>query len=349
MTNENATSAVISCPVPEQGLLITMAHGGGGRMMHRLIRDVFLDEGECSGLHDGVVLEAQSRRLAYTTDSFVVRPLVFPGGDIGKLAVCGTINDLAMCGARPAALSAGFIVEEGFRIDTLTRIARSMRQTASECGVRVVTGDTKVVERGHGDGVYINTSGIGWVPEGVNIGPSQVQVGDVIILSGDLGRHGIALLAAREGLDFRVTIESDCAPLHQPVMRMIDAGIELHCLRDLTRGGLAGALVEIAEARQLGIRIRESDIAVCEEVHAACEVLGFDPLHIANEGRFCAFVPPASAAKALQILRSHTVSADAQIIGHVTQDSTSFVVIHTTIGTERIVDMPSGEILPRIC
>jgi hydrogenase expression/formation protein HypE len=349
MTGINETTNLISCPLPMQGPFVNMAHGGGGRMMHRLIRDVFLGGDECSGLHDGAVIESQSNRLAYTTDSFVVRPLVFPGGDVGKLAVCGTVNDLAMCGARPTALSAGFVVEESFRIEDLARIARSMRQTADDCGVRIVTGDTKVVERGHGDGVYINTSGIGWLPDGIHVGPAHVQAGDVIILSGDIGRHGIALLAAREGLDFRVTIVSDCAPLHEPVMRLIDANIELHCLRDLTRGGLAAALVEIAESRQLEVQIRESDIPVCGEVHAACEVLGFDPLHIANEGRFCAFVPPAFAARALEILRSHPVSMDAQIIGHVLHAPTGLVTMHTAIGTDRIVDMPSGEILPRIC
>lgn len=349
MQTETVTSPVISCSVPVQSPMITMAHGGGGRMMHDLIQRVFLEGESLGGMHDGVVLDSQSRRLAFTTDSFVVRPLFFPGGDIGKLAVCGTVNDLAMCGARPSALSAGFVVEEGFRIDELTRIAVSMRDTARSSGVRIVTGDTKVVERGHGDGVFINTSGIGWVPDGVEIGPMNVQVGDVIIVSGDLGRHGIALLAAREGLEFQCTIESDCAPLHEPVVKLIDAGVELHCLRDLTRGGLASALVEIAEARHLGIHIRESDIAICEQVHAACEVLGFDPLHVANEGRFCAFVPAGSAAKALQILRSHHVSADSQIVGHVTGDATGLVTIHTSIGTDRIVDMPSGELLPRIC
>lgn len=349
MLTETIPSPTISCPVSVQSPLITMAHGGGGRMMHDLIQRVFLEGETLGGLHDGVVLDSQSRRLAFTTDSFVVRPLFFPGGDIGKLAVCGTINDLAMCGARPAALSAGFVVEEGFRINDLTRIAVSMRDTARSCGTRIVTGDTKVVERGHGDGVYINTSGIGWVSEDIEIGPARVQVGDVIIVSGDLGRHGIALLAAREGLEFQCAIESDCAPLHEPVMRLIDAGVELHCLRDLTRGGLASALVEIAESRHFGIQIRESDIAICKQVHAACEVLGFDPLHVANEGRFCAFVPANFAAKALQILRSHAVSADSQIIGHVSGEHTGLVTIHTSIGTDRIVDMPSGELLPRIC
>ncbi len=317
--------------------------------MHNLIQSVFLDGDAPAALHDGFVMAVTGSRLAFTTDSFVVRPLEFPGGDIGKLAVCGTINDLAMCGARPAALSAGFVVEEGFRIDNLMRIAESMRVTARRCGVRIVTGDTKVVERGHGDGVYINTSGIGWVPDDVAIDPSHVKTGDAVIVSGDLGRHGIALMAAREGLEFQCTIESDCAPLHEPVMALIAAGVELHCLRDLTRGGLASALVEIAESRRLSIEIHESDIAVCEQVHAACEILGFDPLHVANEGRFCAFVPPQFVAQAVEILQSHPVSADSRVIGHVTDNQQGLVSLHTSIGTNRIVDMPSGELLPRIC
>lgn len=349
MQTDATTTPSISCPMPKPSSLITMAHGGGGRMMHDLIQSVFMNGMALGELHDGVVLNSISSRLAFTTDSFVVRPLFFPGGDIGKLAVCGTINDLAMCGARPAAMSAGFVVEEGFRIDDLARIAVSMRDTARKCGIRIVTGDTKVVEHGHGDGVYINTSGIGWVSENIEIGPVRVQVGDIIIVNGDLGRHGIALLAAREGLEFQSTIESDCAPLHEPVLQLIDAGVELHCLRDLTRGGLASALVEIAEARQLGVYIREMDISICEQVRAACEVLGFDPLHIANEGRFCAFIPPGAAAKALQILRSHPLGADSQIIGYVTGDTTGIVTLRTSIGTDRVVDMPSGELLPRIC
>lgn len=349
MQTETITAPAIACPMPTTSSLITMAHGGGGRLMHRLLQDVFLHGVSPEEMHDGYVLNTESKRLGFTTDSFVVRPLFFPGGDIGKLAVCGTINDLAMCGARPAFLSAGFVVEEGFRVDDLSRIAVSMRETARMCNVRIVTGDTKVVERGHGDGVYINTSGIGWVPDKIAIGPAQVRVGDIIIVSGDLGRHGIAILAAREGLEFQCTVESDCAPLHEPVLELISAGVELHCLRDLTRGGLASGLVEIAESCRLGIYIRESDIAVCEQVHAACEILGFDPLHIANEGRFCVFVPPHSAAKALDILRSHSVSAAAQIIGHVIDDTTGLVTMRTSIGTDRIVDMPSGELLPRIC
>lgn len=349
MPVESTDDRVISCPTPITGPFVTMAHGGGGRMMHNLIESVFLQGCGLSDQHDGFVFGHEGSQLAFTTDSFVVRPLVFPGGDIGKLAVCGTVNDLAMCGARPTLLSAGFVVEEGMRIDELTRISASMRETARLCGVRIVTGDTKVVERGHGDGVYINTSGIGLVPDGIVIGPARVNPGDAIIVSGDLGRHGIALMAAREGLEFGCAIESDCAPLHAPVLGLIAAGVEIHCLRDLTRGGLASALVEIAESRGLGIQIRESDIPACDPVLAACELLGFDLLHVANEGRFCAFVPDAGAAKALDILRSHPVSAESQIIGRVTDEPSGLVVLRTLIGADRLVSMPSGDLLPRIC
>lgn len=349
MLTEGNEMQAMSCPIPAPSPRITMAHGGGGRLMHDLIDGIFLDGNIADSQHDGFVLKCDRGQMAFTTDSFVVRPLFFPGGDIGKLAVCGTVNDLAMCGAEPSALSAGFIIEEGFPLDDLRRIALSMRETARLCGVRIVTGDTKVVERGHGDGVYINTSGIGWVRDGVAVNPSQVCPGDAIILSGSLGRHGIALMAAREGLQFQSTIESDCAPLHTPVIGLLDAGIAVHCLRDLTRGGLASALVEIAESRRVRIHIKESTIPVDDDVHAACEVLGFDPLHVANEGCFCAFIPPESVGSALEVLRSHPVSADARVIGHVTAEQQGIVTLRTSIGTDRLVDMPSGELLPRIC
>lgn len=349
METKSTESPSLTCPVPSASSCITMAHGGGGRKMHDLIRDVFRAAESSGNLHDGAVLVCEDARLAITTDSFVVRPLVFPGGDIGKLAVCGTVNDLAMCGARPTAISAGFVIEEGFAIADLKRIAESMRDTARTCGVRIVTGDTKVVEKGHGDGLYINTTGIGWIKDGVDVSPSRIQPGDAIIVSGDLGRHGIALIAVREGLQFQSTVESDCAPLHAPILALLAGGVDVHCARDLTRGGLASALVEIAETRRLSMTIRESDIPVCDQVRAACEILGFDVLHIANEGRFCVFVPAEMAADAIQILGHHPVSSGAKIIGEVNRQSNGLVMIRTAIGTSRIVDMPSGELLPRIC
>jgi len=290
-----------------------------------------------------------SGRLAFTTDSYVVRPLFFPGGDIGTLAVNGTVNDLAMCGARPLYLSAGLILEEGLPMEWLWRIVRSMRQAADEAGVAIVTGDTKVVDRGKGDGVFVNTAGVGSVPAGRLVAPASVRAGDAVILSGDIGRHGMAVMAAREHLEFESAIESDCAPLVDPVAALFDAGVEVHCLRDLTRGGLASALVEIAEASDLHVRIDERAIPVREDVAAACEILGFDPLYVANEGRFVAFVPDADADRALAALSTHPVSAGAARVGSVTGDSPRLVTLRSRIGATRIVDMLSGEQLPRIC
>lgn len=342
----------LSCPIPIRDYpTVQMAHGGGGRLMHDLIgkmfRGAFGDAGEAA--HDGAVVDAGAGRLAFTTDSYVVRPLFFPGGDIGKLAVCGTVNDLAMCGARPMWLSAGFILEEGFPMEDLWRVVRSMAAEASAAGVRIVTGDTKVVDRGHGDGVYLNTAGIGLVDADVSIGPGEVRPGDAVIVSGDLGRHGVAILARREGLEFGCPIESDCAALHGLVAGLLRCGAGVHCLRDLTRGGLASALVEIAEAAGLGVEIDEAAVPVAEPVRGACELLGMDPLHMANEGRMVAFVAAGDADAALRALRAHPLGEGAAIVGRVNEGSAGRVTLVSRIGARRILDMLSGEQLPRIC
>lgn len=342
----------LSCPIPiRDHPTVQMAHGGGGRLMHDLIGKMFraafknpLDRG-----HDGAVFGVKEGKLAFTTDSYVVRPLFFPGGDIGKLAICGTVNDLAMCGARPLWLSSAFILEEGFPMADLWRVVRSMADAAEGAGVCVVTGDTKVVDRGHGDGVYINTAGIGVVGEDVRIEPGEVRAGDAVIVSGDLGRHGVAILAQREGLEFGCPIESDCASLSGLVADLLSCGSGVHCLRDLTRGGLASALVEIAEASRLGIGIDEAAVPVAEPVRGACELLGMDPLHMANEGRMVAFVAAEGADAALGALRAHRLGAGAAIVGRVTEGPGGRVTMSSRIGARRILDMLSGEQLPRIC
>jgi hydrogenase expression/formation protein HypE len=299
--------------------------------------------------HDSAVLSVEDGRLAFTTDSFVVSPLFFPGGDIGKLAVCGTVNDLAMAGARPAWLSAAFILEEGFPLDTLQRIVASMRDTAREAGVRIVTGDTKVVDRGKGDGIFINTAGIGLIPSSVDISPNRVVPGDAVLVSGDLGRHGIAILSVREGLEFEMDLASDCAPLADLVAGLVQLGPEIHCLRDLTRGGLAAALNEIASDAQVGFELDEASIPISGPVAGACERLGLDPLYVANEGRLVAILPAALAEQALTLMRRHAVGAGAAIIGRVTHHHPGVVEARGPIGGGRIVDLLSGEQMPRIC
>jgi hydrogenase expression/formation protein HypE len=329
-----------------------MAHGGGGTLMHRLLEGVFLPAlgGPASReRHDGAVLDLGGVRVAMTTDSFVVHPLFFPGGDIGTLAVNGTVNDLAMCGARPLYLSAGFLLEEGLPLETLRRVVTSMQSAAREAGVQIVTGDTKVVDRGKGDGIFVNTAGIGIVAPGVIVAPSQVQPGDAVLLSGDVGRHGMAIMAVREGLEFDSTLESDCAPLVSVVMALLDGAIRVHCLRDLTRGGLASGLVEIGQTAGRDIQIMEAAVPVRDDVQGACEVLGLDPLYVANEGRFVAFVAAADAERALAIMRAHPVSAGAVCIGEVTAGTEGLVTMTSRIGASRIVDMLTGEQLPRIC
>ncbi|MBN2573310.1 MAG: hydrogenase expression/formation protein HypE [Deltaproteobacteria bacterium] len=341
------------CPVPFANHdHVTLAHGGGGRMMHRLLQAVVLPAFGNQPLptrHDGAVLAVKQRRLAFTTDSYVVHPLFFPGGDIGTLAVAGTVNDLAMCGARPLALSAAFILEEGLPMATLERVVASMARTAQDAGVDIVTGDTKVVDRGKGDGLFINTAGVGVLEHDLAIAPSSVRPGDAILLSGDVGRHGVAVMAVREGLKFDSPIETDCAPLCAPVLALFAAGIEVHCLRDLTRGGLATGLVEIAESSRLHLAIDEAAIRVEEGVAGACEILGLDPLYLANEGRFVAFLPAAQAERALAVLRHHPTSGHAARIGSVADAPPALVTLQSRIGTKRILDMLSGEQLPRIC
>jgi hydrogenase expression/formation protein HypE len=346
-------SGGLSCPIPDPGQdIIELAHGGGGLLMHRLIDQIIRPAFATSDddfTHDGAVFEPSGPRLAFTTDSYVVRPLFFPGGDIGSLAVFGTVNDLAMCGARPLYLSVGFILEEGLPIPLLRQVVASMRAAAETAEVRLVTGDTKVVERGRGDGLYVNTAGIGEVRPGVTIGPRHIQPGDAVLVSGDIGRHGIAVMAAREGFGFEGEIASDCAPLAQTVTRLLDDGIELHCLRDPTRGGLATALVEIARTGNVTMRIEESAIAVSDPVRGACELLGLDPLYVANEGRFVSFVPAAAAPRALSILRSAPGGSDASMIGRVESRGEGAVLLAGPIGGTRVLDMLSGEQLPRIC
>ena len=341
----------LSCPVPPSRYeQVLMAHGGGGTLMARLLAEVFFPAFANPLLeeeHDGALLTLPNgTRLAFSTDSYVVQPLFFPGGDIGSLAVNGTVNDLAMCGARPLCLSAGFIIEEGLPVETLQRIVASMGAAAQVAGVQIATGDTKVVDRGKGDGVFINTAGIGLIEHGQHLAPRSVRPGDALLLSGDLGRHGIAIMAQRQGLEFETTIESDCAPLNGPVQALLAGGIEVHCLRDLTRGGLASALVEIALKAGVHIEISEALLPVGEEVRGACEVLGLDPLYVANEGRFAAFVPAAQADRALEILHPHTQGAC--LIGGV-REGRGQVTLKSQIGVPRVVDRLSGEQLPRIC
>jgi len=342
-----------SCPIPlTDHQTIQLAHGGGGRLMHQLIEQLFLPLFENPALearHDGAVLQLNGAKIAFTTDSYVVRPLFFPGGDIGHLAVNGTVNDLAMCGARPLALSAGVILEEGFPMESLWRIAQSMRQAAQASNIPLVTADTKVVDRGKGDGIFLNTAGIGVIEHGLVIEPRSVKTGDAILVSGDIGRHGIAIMAVREGLEFESAIESDTAPLAEPVMRLLEAGIDVHCLRDLTRGGLASALVEIATSGRVPIAINETAIPVREDVRGACEILGLDPLYVANEGRFVAFVAAREGEQALALLRRHPLGEQAAIIGSVDGAHPGRVTMRSPIGATRIVDMLSGEQLPRIC
>jgi hydrogenase expression/formation protein HypE len=349
----SANTPAFSCPVPvSRHEHVLLGHGGGGQMTQQLLEHIFLPAFANAALdarHDGAALSMGGIRLAFSTDSYVVRPMFFHGGNIGTLAVNGTVNDLAMCGARPQFLSAGFIIEEGLPMETLRDVVMSMQAAAAAAGVQLVTGDTKVVDRGKGDGLYVNTAGIGVIESAAAIAPSSVRPGDVIVLSGDIGRHGMAVMAAREGLAFESEIESDCAPVAAPVLSLIEAGVDVHCLRDLTRGGLASALVEIAETSGLHLGIDDMAIPVREDVRGACEILGLDPLYVANEGRFVAFVPAAEAEFALEVLRAHDVSAGAVVIGKVTERPNGLVTLKSTIGATRIVDRLSGEQLPRIC
>lgn len=342
------------CPIPIQEYpTVLLAHGGGGRLTQMLIERMFLPAFHNPALeilHDGAVVEVEGVRLTFTTDSFVVSPIFFPGGDIGKLAVNGTVNDLAMCGARPLYLSLALILEEGFPMEDLWRVVRSVQRAAQEAGVEVVTGDTKVVDRGKGDGVFINTSGVGVIPPGVEIAPRRVRPGDVVLISGAIAVHGIAILSVRAGLEFETTLESDTAPLNGLVGALLQvAGPEVHVLRDPTRGGVASALNEIAASAKVGIVLEEARIPLWDEVKGACEILGLDPLYVANEGKCLAIVAPEAAEAALEAMRSHPLGREAAIIGQVVDDHPGTVVLRSRVGGKRVVDMLSGEQLPRIC
>ena len=345
--------ASISCPAPLNSRdQILLGHGSGGTLSAELVRDVFLPAFQnpaLAKLDDQAVVNVNGSRIAITTDSFVVKPLFFPGGDIGALAVHGTINDLAMGGAQPLFLSAAFILEEGFSIDALQRVVASVRSAADQAGVQVVTGDTKVVEKGKGDGLFINTTGIGIVPDGLDLSADRARPGDKVLLSGSIGDHGIAILAQREGLEFESTIESDSAALHGLVAQMLKANTAIRCMRDPTRGGLSSTLNEIAQRSQVGVEINERAIPIRDEVKGVCEMLGLDPLYVANEGKLVAIVAPEAADVLLETMRKHPLGKNAQLIGAVSDKDPGLVTMRTTLGTKRIVDMLSGDQLPRIC
>jgi hydrogenase expression/formation protein HypE len=329
---------------------VTLSHGAGGKATRDLVEALFLEElgnEVLAALADSAVVEGGAR-LAFTTDSYVVRPLVFPGGDIGRLAVHGTVNDLAVAGACPLWLSAAFVIEEGFSVDTLRRLARSMGEAARAAGVAIVTGDTKVVERGKADGLYVTTAGIGVIGEGVDLGPQRVRPGDRVLVSGPLGDHGMAVMLARGELGLEVDLESDTAPVHELAAALVALGDELRWMRDPTRGGLATALVELASSAGVRVRLQETALPVRPAVRAACEVLGIDPLYVASEGRLIAVVAPEAEERALAALRGHDIGVDAAAIGSIEADE-ALVVVETIVGGARIVDMLVGDPLPRIC
>jgi hydrogenase expression/formation protein HypE len=348
----NIEGAVCAPPLTHNEQIV-MGHGAGGRMSHQLIQKAFMSAFDNTALRagdDAARLESDLHaNLAISTDSHVVFPLFFPGGDIGRLAVCGTVNDVAMLGAKPLYLTAGFILEEGLPMETLQRVVASMKAAADEAGVQIVAGDTKVVQKGKADGLYINTAGVGLIRPGLNIGGAQAKAGDVIILSGSIGDHGIAVLDARGELGFQATVESDVAPLNRLIEAMLDASDQVHVLRDPTRGGLATTLNEIASQSNVGILLNEEKILVRPEVSAACEMLGFDPLYIANEGKLVAMVAREDAGSVLEAMHATRYGAEAVIIGEVTAEPRGRVLLKTALGSTRIVDMLAGEMLPRIC
>jgi hydrogenase expression/formation protein HypE len=341
------------CPVPlTHNEQIVIGHGSGGKMSHDLITKTFFPAFQNPILgtgDDAAPVTVNGTRLAISTDSHVVLPLFFPGGDIGKLSVCGTVNDVAMLGARPLYLTVGFILEQGLELDVLRRVVESMRKAAEEAGVQIVAGDTKVVEKGKADGLYINTTGVGEILPDVQIGGAYAQPGDVVLLSGPIGDHGIAVLSARGELGFESTIQSDVAPLNRMILSMLEADKNIHVLRDPTRGGLATTLNEIAAQSNVCIQINEGAIPVRPAVMAACEMLGFDPLYVANEGKLIAIVKRESADAILKAMRATRYGEEAVVIGEVRADPPGRVLMKTSIGTTRVVDMPAGEMLPRIC
>jgi len=353
MAEKPNSLAQLSCPAPLPVKdTIVLGHGSGGRLSADLMRSIFLPAFAnpiLTRLDDQAIVNVKGTRLAFTTDSFVVKPLFFPGGDIGSLAVHGTVNDLAMGGAKPLFLSVAFIIEEGLSIAVLRRVVESLRSAAQQAGVEIVTGDTKVVEQGSGDQLFINTTGIGLVPDGLELSANLARPGDKVLLSGSIGEHGIAILAQREGLDFECPVESDSASLHGLVAAMLASSHEIRCLRDPTRGGVSSTLNEIAEQSHVGIQLEESAIPIREEVRGACEMLGLDPLYVANEGKLIAIVAPQAADAVLSAMRADPLGSNAQIIGTVVESASPIVTIRTELGTSRCVDMLAGDQLPRIC
>jgi hydrogenase expression/formation protein HypE len=346
-------STGLQCPIPKNDYdRVLLAHGGGGTLSHQLISKMFFphfDNELLNEQHDSAIINIEKGKLAFTTDSYVVQPIFFPGGNIGDLAVNGTINDLTAAGAKPLYISVGFIIEEGLLMEELWQIVQSIKRAADIAGVKIVTGDTKVVDKGKGDKIFINTSGIGVIKDGINISPKNCVPGDKIILSGRIADHGITIMAAREGLEFDTTIKSDTAPLNRLFETIEHLGEKIHVMRDPTRGGIASTLNEIAETANVGVLIEEEKIPLNGEVDAACEILGLDPLYIANEGKMIFIVSEDSAHEILSVIRSHELGKDAEIIGTVTGDDPGMVIMKTTIGSKRVVDMISGEQLPRIC
>jgi hydrogenase expression/formation protein HypE len=359
MKNENSHNGdyldalLSSCPIPiTDHKEIVLGHGSGGKLSQRLIQKLILPQFQnefLEPLHDGAIFSLNGTRVAFSTDSYVVNPIFFPGGDIGKLAIHGTVNDLAMCGARPLYLSAGLILEEGFAMEDLWRVVLSMQSAAKHAGVALVTGDTKVVDRGKGDKIFINTSGLGIIEPGIDINPKRAKAGDRLIINGPMAVHGMAIMSVREGLEFETPIASDTAALHELTAAMFAASKNIHVLRDPTRGGIASALNEISAAAGVGILIREDRIPISEEVKGACEILGLDPLYVANEGKLLAFVPAEESDRVLAAMRGHPLGKDAAIIGEVVDDYPGMVMMKTRIGGTRVVDMLAGEQLPRIC
>lgn len=344
---------ILICPTPKKEYPnIVLGHGGGGKLTQELIKKLFLPQFEnefLKPLNDSAILNLNDSKIAFTTDGYVVKPYLFPGGDIGKLSVFGTVNDLAVSGARPLYISSSFIIEEGFPIDDLEKIASSMKKAAEEAKVLITTGDTKVVEKGKGDGIFISTSGIGILLIEPPPEPKRIKEGDAIILNGDVGRHGMAVLSKREGFEVETEILSDCADLSKIILKLIDEKIEIHSMRDLTRGGLATCLIEMAKVVNLNFLIEEKKIPVREEVLGFCEILGFDPLYVANEGKFVLFVPQRDSKKAIEIIKNFEEGKEAEIIGYVEEKKGGNVILQPYKGARRLLSLLSGEQLPRIC
>jgi len=353
MSSDGSTISFPGCPLPlTEAQEILLGHGSGGKLTARLIETLILPAFKnpmLDALDDQAIFSLRGSRFAFTTDSYVVTPIFFPGGDIGELAVNGTVNDLAMGGATPLFLSLAFILEEGLPVAELERVIQSARRAADRASVRIVTGDTKVVGRGNGDKIFINTSGIGVVPAGIDLSSRHVRAGDAILVSGTIGDHGMAILSTREGLELDGPLASDTAPLHELAARALESFPGIHAMRDPTRGGLAASLVEIATRQRLGIEVDERAIPIGETVRGACEILGLDPLFVANEGKLVAFVPEDGSERVLEALRGHPLGRSAARIGRVTDDHPGFVILKTPVGGDRVLDLPFGEALPRIC